>query len=393
MNSLIAFIIFFYKSNSWINFGIPCSYFYLDRENPFVSRENPLLKKNDPEYFAVEFKRQKMKKIILLFGLLMLLNIYSNAQSIGVDSKGKSIFTHYSRADARLEVSTDEPFSLSYIVHPGITSFQKRNLDKGPALSGKAGAAYQTDLKLKKFRGTLIQVSMLNSSDYLALNNLLDIRPGLGLKLGHQVSIGDFDELDNIPRAAAYTGGFNAILNIDNIKLYNTDNNLEEKKLPVTCGAEFNYSLFFKNRKKDRNIRNVFAVNGMLVRTWNDDDLISYQKISDVTILPNVVALKEFEGRYGKLQTDVTKFRLAVSGPMYIGYVNPIPYVVVNLQTKSNPIYYLGVFTNILTKPLSKTHFKIPTSIGLGIDTKLQGGVLSRPNVFIKGSISFGEFK
>lgn len=334
-----------------------------------------------------------MKKIANILFVLLALAYTANSQNIGVDNKGKSVFTHYSKADARLEISTDEPLSLSYIAGARETDYiRKKKLVQEP-LNARMNNRFKTDTTVSKFSGVLLQVSMLNSDDYLTLTNILDIRPGLGLKVGYQNGIGSFKNLDEVPKLGAYAWGINAVFNMDNIKLYNTDNNKEEKKLPLTYGAEFNYSFFFKNRNKERRIRNVLALHAKFTRTWNDDDLISYQKIGDVTVLPNVVALQAFEGRFGKLKNDITKFRLAFSAPFYISHINPIPYFVLNIQSKSNPIYFFGVFTNMLAKSLTKTDFKIPTSLGIGIDAKVQRGVVSRPNVFIKGSISFGEFK
>lgn len=338
-------------------------------------------------------------KPLLALPCLVLFPFASFSQSIGVDSKGKSIFTHYSKADARFEISTDEPLSLSYIFGAKKTPFTRKTAPKvaaiSPSLTPKEKDRYDFETTIDKFTGTLVQLSMLNSDDQLSLTNLFDINPGVGFKIGRQTSIGVFDKLDNIPDKywGASTWGLNAVFNMDNIQLYNATTSIEGKKLPLSYGIEGNYSLFFKN-KNDRKTRNVLAVNGrLLLRTWNDDNLLYYQKLSNTTVLTDAVAMEDFEGRYGNLKTDVTKFRLAVSAPFYYGHLNPIPYFVLNTQSGQSPIYFMGVFTNVLTKSLTKEKFKIPTSLGIGIDTKLFHGKLGSPNLFIKGSISFGEFK
>lgn len=66
--------------------------------------------------------KPSLMKIIASLGLL-LLTVVTYAQKIGVDSKGKSIFTHLSRAEARLEFSSEEPLSVSYVFNPKVTDY------------------------------------------------------------------------------------------------------------------------------------------------------------------------------------------------------------------------------------------------------------------------------
>lgn len=318
-----------------------------------------------------------MKKIFL--ATISLISVfYSFGQKIGIDGKGKSIFTHISRSEARFEFSTEEPLSISYLFNPKISTFSLTQTG---------------DTTVTKFSGLLGQISMLNSGDYLALSNLSKLRPGVGFEIGYQKSIERFRNIDIIPSSygGTYTAGIKGLFNIDNIKLYNTDNSKIESKLPLTYGLEANYNFFFKNMNRQSINRIVFALNLSLLRTWNDDQLISYQKISDVTILPTVVALEEFDGRYGRLNNEVTNLRISISLPMYFGILNPIPYVSFYSITNQNPQYRMGVFTNILNKGLTKENFKIPASIGIGIETMNTDGKFANPVILLKGAISLGE--
>lgn len=149
-------------------------------------------------------------------------------------------------------------------------------------------------------------------------------------------------------------------------------------------------NFFFRNKNLSSKKRIILALNASLLRTWNDDDLINFQNISDVTVLPNIVALKDFEGRYGTLKDDIIKFRFSASLPMYFSLINPIPYVVYN-NASGTESYNFGVFTNILNKSLPRQNFKIPSSFGFGIDWIYSQEKFSSANVFIKGAISIGE--
>jgi hypothetical protein len=323
-------------------------------------------------------KHISMKKYIVLFCLFYLFVSNINAQKIGIDSKGKSIFTHLSRKEARFEFSTEEPLSLSYVINPKITNF----------FLTKSG-----DTTVIKFSGVYCNLSMLNSGDYLIFKNLSEMRPGVGIKLGYQTSIEQFSNIDLIPDnyKGTYTAGMNFILNVDNIKLYNTDNDQVEIKHPLTYGIEGNYNFFFKNRSRNSKKRVALALNASVLRTWNDEDLLNYQTLSNITILSTIAALKDFEGRYGKLNNNISYSRFSISLPIYVSLLNLIPYIAIYSITDHIPQYRLGGFVNILSKSLPKQNFKIPASVGLGIETDYNYHQFSKPIIFLKGAISIGE--
>lgn len=314
-----------------------------------------------------------IKSLLRYFSLITLILLTDNlfAQKIGVDSKGKSIFSFYSLSDYRLEVSTDEPLSIGR----ALTRFTTKYMVRGVPT-------------IVKDKGLYLNLSMLNSTDMLVFNSLSKMKPGFGIKLGYQKSVQSFNDIDRTPRGT-YTAGVNTVFNMDNIKLFNTVDSIITKKYPLTYGVEGNFTYFSKS-----NFRNIIALNISFSRTWNDDDLLSYQNKSDVIIGSTVVALEEFDGRFGKLKTDINKFRISTSFPFYIGYLNPIPYVVLISSTGNSPKYFLGTFFNILTAPLEKKDYTIPASLGIGIDwTYSTDKKWSSANIFLKGAINFGKFK
>ncbi|AYB34887.1 hypothetical protein [Chryseolinea soli] len=313
---------------------------------------------------------------VLFVTCLLLFSVRSLAQKIGVDSKGKSVFTHLSSAEARFELSTEEPLSVSYLFHP----------TEHPFTLTRTG-----DTTVVKIHGWLGQLSLLNSSDILVLSDLSDSNLGVGGKFGYQSTIDVFHDLNSIPSGylGTYTWGVNGVLNMDNIRLYDSVSANISKERPVTLGAEGNFNLFFKNWSGG-SARMVFAFTGAILHTWNDDELINYQELSKTTVLPTIVALKDFKGRYGTLDRDVTKIRFSLAVPMYFSIVNPIPYLVFN-SSSGNDSYTYGAFINVISKRLTKIKFKIPSSIGMGIDWTSTDGDVSDPKIFVKGAISLGK--
>lgn len=319
-----------------------------------------------------------MKKVYLFLLCSSCLQFCLYAQKIGIDRKGKSIFTHLSSADARVEISSEEPFSISYF-YP---------CDTIPFVLVRTG-----DTTVLKIRGAYGQISLLNSGENFILTDLDDANPGVGLKAGFQSTIEVFHNINAIPGfyLGTYTWGVNGVLNLENIRLYDSVSNQVSRKYPVTIGIEGNYNIFFKNWTKSSN-RVILAFNGAVTRTWNDDDLLNYQDISKTTVLPAIVALKDFKGRYGTLDRNVIKVRFSFAFPMYIRRFNPIPYVVYS-SASSKVSYNYGIFLNFTDKKLTKTKFKIPSSIGAGVDWVGIDGKPSDPSIFVKGALSFGKFK
>lgn len=327
-----------------------------------------------------------MKTRIVLFcqtAFLMLLFSKLKAQEIGIDSKGKSVFSFYGRSTSRVDIDVSKvSFSTSF-----------RNIDKKIIRTSKNSVSTSVD----KFKGWFTQISMLNADEYFLLSKLNKLRPGIGIKLGFQEGIDTFVNIDRIPNPwkGTYTFAANLIFNIDNIKIYNTDKNIEEKKYPVTVGGELNFSYFFKNsrflevRNNKTHLRNAVSANLTLSRTSNKDDLLQYQNESNIVTNGTVVAMEDFEGKYGVLKEDVFKLRFAASAPMYYWYFNPIPYFVFTIASAQKPTYHFGLFNNILSTKLPLKKFTIPSSVGLGIDWVKNSSSFSKPNIFFKGSISF----
>ena len=306
-----------------------------------------------------------MKKIVLL-PLLWLSLSFLNAQEVAVDSKGEPVFQFYSLEDARLQSNRRAPVSASYL-------FKSKGM--------------------KQDAGTLVQLSVLNSGDFPLIEKLKDVRPGAGIKLGYQNTIGKFSDPDDTKKSA-HAWGINAFFNVDNIKLYDTIEGITEKKYPMTYGAEGNYTLFFANKNANSNWRNGLSIYAAVSSTWNDRNLLSYQEMSKVAIRPDVVAMQDFDGRYGALKKNFLKYRMAVSFPMFYKRFNPTPYWAAIFGTQNSPSYHMGVFTNVLASSLNKSNNKMPATFGLGFDWVYATEHLSsKVNLFVKAAISLGRLK
>jgi hypothetical protein len=302
----------------------------------------------------------------IVFTLLLISSIsFSNAQEVAVDSKGEPVFQFYSVGDARLQFTRRAPVSASY-VFPG----HKNN------------------------SGTLVQLSVLNSGDFPLVEKLRDIRPGAGIKFGYQSSLEQFAAIDASNKKSTHAWGVNAIFNVDNIKLYDTIKKFADKKYPLTYGVEGHYTFFFKNKTPNSKWTKALSIYSAVSSTWNDRNLLSYGEISKITARPDVIAMQDFDGRYGVLKDNFLKYRMAVSFPMVYKRFNPTPYLVAIFGTQNSPSYHMGVFTNILSSSLAKSNTKMPGTFGVGFDWVYATEHLSpKINLFVKASISLGKLK
>jgi hypothetical protein len=307
-----------------------------------------------------------MRKIIFTAALSLLI-VFSYGQELVVDSKGEPVFQFYSVEDARLQLNRRSPLSASYLF-PGKNS--------------------------KNNSGTLIQLSVLNSGDFPLMQRLRDIRPGAGIKLGYQNTIGSFSAIDRSNKKSTHAWGVNALFTVDNIKLYDSVKGSASKRYPLTYGAEGHYTFFFKNKTGNPNWRKALSIYAALSSTWNDRNLLSYQGISKITIRPDVIAMQDFDGRYGALKNNFLKYRMAVSFPMFYKRLNPTPYWAAIFGTQNSPSYHMGIFTNVLSSSLKKSDTKMPSAFGVGFDWVYATEHLSsKVNVFVKAAISLGKLK
>ena len=128
--------------------------------------------------------------------------------------------------------------------------------------------------------------------------------------------------------------------------------------------------------------------------TWNDRNMLSYQEISRITLRPDVVAMQDFDGRYGALKKNFLKYRMAASYQLFYGRLNPAPYIVAIFGTQNSPSYHMGVFTNILSSSLKDSDNRMPGSFGVGFDWVYATEHLSpKINLFVRASISLGKLK
>lgn len=312
-----------------------------------------------------------MKQLLLMLALTACA-LPLAAQNIGTDGENQSVFTNYSSRELTLQLTTSAPLTLSKAFT--FKKTPKWYLDK------TTGKRVETMTKLHQFSA---QLSMLNSGDdgYLTLKNM---RPGIGAKFGYQVTTDTFKRLDVV--GGAITGGFNGIFKMDNIDLYDTDNNTRGTRLPLTYGVEGYFNWFLPNGHH-RSFLAALAVTGTLKHTWNKEDLINFQNIGSVTILPDIVALKEFKGKYGAFRSNITSGRFSLAVPMYYSNFNLIPYVVYNKLSAPASNYRMGAFLNILSKPLESTNIIIPSSLGFGVDWINKGGKFSGANFILTGVI------
>lgn len=315
-------------------------------------------------YVCNNFEPTIMRRIALTF-LLFEFVFCSYSQEVAVDSKGEPVFQFYSLEDARMQFNRRTPVSASYLFHA-------------------------TEMKNA---GTLLQLSILNSGDFPMISKLRDVRPGAGIKIGRQHVLGEFNDID-VSKKTVHAWGVNAFFNVDNIKLYDTLTAMTGKKYPLTYGVESNHTFFFKNKKSNPGWRKALAIYTALSSTWNDHNMLSYQDVSKITSRPDVIAMQDFDGRYGTLRKNFFKYRMAVSFPMFYKRFNPTPYLAAIFGTHNSPSYHMGVFTNLLASSLNKSKTNMPATFGIGFDWVYATEHLpSKVNLFLKAAVNFGKLK
>jgi hypothetical protein len=314
----------------------------------------------------------KLFFLAALFVQLLLNSATSAAQKIGADSKGKSVFTYFTNSP-RIEINSTDELSIGKAFGTDSTQYVYTSTSQRT---------------VSKWRGFTARVSALNADDRIVLSKLLSTRLGGELKVGVQSAVRRVTTLQNIRGVRAW--GINLIGSFDNFYYYDQNSKVISHEYPLTAGVEGDYDFFYTNvpawLKPLRVQRFAIALHGSVRRTWNDDDLINYQDLDKVTVLPNAVALSDFRGRYGSLKTDVYQLRLAGSAPMYIGRLNPIPYAVFTHSVNGSTKLYPGLLLNILSKPVGGTSFSFPSTIGVGLDWAEQ--TWSKPNLFVRGTFS-----
>lgn len=303
---------------------------------------------------------------------LLLNSTTSKAQKIGADSKGKSVFTYFTNSP-RIEINSTDELSIGKAFGTDSTQYVY------------AGTTQKT---VSKWRGFTARVSVLNADDRIVLSNLLSTRLGGELKVGLQSAVRRVTTLKNILGVRAW--GINLVGSFDNFYYYDQATKAISHERPLSGGIEGDFDYFYTEvptlLKALHVDRFALAFHGSARRTWNDDDLINYQDIGQVNVLPNAVALTDFSGRYGSLRTDIYQLRLAGSAPMYVGRFNPIPYAVFTRSTNGNTRFYPGLLLNILSKPVAQTEFSFPSTLGVGLDWAEK--TWNKPNLFIRGSFS-----
>ena len=200
-------------------------------------------------------------KLTFLAFLFLFGTSYLHAQKIASDSEGESVFSNYSFDDYKIDISTDEPFSIGFSGSQFKNSFSKVKKD----VSNKAKDYY-------------FKYGLLNSGDQLDFSKLNNNKFGHSFKIGYQSIV---TSLANINQTFLGRGGLgvSAFFNIDNFDYYNSTTQVETTKQPVSYGVELNGMFFFK--KAITNFKKITPVIAFetkyFIKTWNNNTLLNYQ--------------------------------------------------------------------------------------------------------------------
>lgn len=302
-----------------------------------------------------------MKTLLYLFVVLTSVNAIS--QDIATDSKGKGVFTYYQAKKYWLDFSSRD------------LTFTFATPEKNIAFV--TGSSRKVDKRSNWF----FQGSILNATDKI---NLRGFRPGGRIKVGRQSKVTKVhDKYDWF----TFSFAANGFLTIDNFKHYDPETESVSPSQPITIGTEVTSTIFTPLKWL------VFSINGSVSNGWNDNQLLNFKAIEDVTLDDNVVAFESFDGKYGELLEGRNKARFAFSMSMTASYFNFIPYTSVNCATFDSPDYYVGLYTGFLTGKINYHQFdELPSTFGVGVDFKVSSDSWQLPNIFIRGNFNLKEF-
>ncbi|TGD78234.1 hypothetical protein [Hymenobacter wooponensis] len=314
-----------------------------------------------------------MRKFLHVFWIVFFICFQANAQELGIDSKGETVFNYYALKNYRVDIDSDEPLSLAFSWPRWRVRYFYTNDSR------------DTVTTMYKLRGVSTRISLLNSGETPVLTQVLKT-PGLQLKLGYQSAIDTIYKLDRT--GGTITLGFGVIGSFDNFNFYNSKTEKVSKEYPWTLGFEANYNYFYKEQQSNSkwHFRRIVSLRFAYKRTWNDDDLMQFQDIGPAIATPNIVAANEFKGRYGTLKNNVNQVRFTVSYPVFLWKLNAIPYLVMQSNITKNTKLRPGVMFNVMDEAVVYNNFNFPSMIGVGVD-----GIGDKFNVFIKGSFSLGK--
>ena len=320
-----------------------------------------------------------MKKnyLLIAFTFSLVSCLKCNAQKIASDSKGKSVFSNYALEDYKFDISTDEPFSISFSLARFISTINNKVLK--PTISS------DTDI--------FFNYALLNSSDQLDFNNLRENKFGSSFKIGIQKNVKSLGDAKNF-KFFKGGGGLSFFYEADNLSYYDSQLSSESTTKPISYGLELNANIFPKANLNFSKLNFITAIEAQFyLRTWNKDELLNYQLIKDVETNVDVIAFEDFRGKYGVLDNNVKKIRLAISEPIFYKRMNLTPYAVLNATSNNKPEYRVGSNVNLTQAQLNRNDINFEGSFGIGIDWGYNSDNWSKANIFLRGSISLVKYE
>ncbi|WP_123906869.1 MULTISPECIES: hypothetical protein [unclassified Chryseobacterium] len=298
------------------------------------------------------------------------------SQDIATNSKNTSVFSYYNSNKYSVEFNSKE-LGLTYGFRPDTIKYI------GPFDSVQANVT--------KMQNWIVKFSMLNSMEIINLNDLKNLNPGFKVQLGynryvHSIS-GNFN-------GWTYSLGGSASFSMDNILLYDAMENIQKRKYPLSYAFGINSTLFPRSSKRKQLVS--FSLN--YSNTWNNESLLNFSELNSSIINSNVVATKNFIGKYGVLEKNISKMNVNISVPIdldkqtrkeILSYLTIIPYASAYYVQNQKPAYYFGLYNNFLDKNVDFRQYSNSSSLGIGIDWGYINNKWTSANIFLRGTINF----
>lgn len=318
----------------------------------------------------------KLKNYYCIFITSFFFSFDLSAQDFGVDSKGKPVLSYYSFDEYRLNFDSDDPISVSTSFVRVFTKYRNKNT---VAFSTKS------ETNLVKASGFTGKLSLLNSGDaVLSQDNIKDFTPGVELKIGYHQTI------DEVLKKNIWvnTKGINLIGSMDNFRNYDPSVGGKGLIQPLSGGIEGICNWLYFGEKYTI----IIGLNGTYLNGWNKDYLTNYQNLSEATVDNTVVALEDFAGRYGHLQTNINSGRIAGSASFYRNHFFGLIFVSQSATERHHPTTGIGLMLGMMNTEFVIEDSTFPSALAIGTDLNYTDN-FAVPSLYFKASIGFYKSK
>lgn len=347
-----------------------------------------------------------MKKIVLLCATL----------AVAVESLGQ-----FKNSDEKIIYSIDNAKVSAFKFSGGETALEYNfyNKEQPFVLSG------QNEVTAIKKNAFIAKVGLTNTKKFVDVDAFKLSEQGMVFGVSYLHSFDEVIQPSTGKEFNLWTYRFGGEFKYDNFNNYDPAINKTDWKRPTTFSLNASATRYWFHFKKGFTI--AASLNASyLPKTYNTTSLINFKQLDAGRVNNDIAAFKDFDGKYGTIDNQVSGGNVSLSLPVFIQYqasrlipyMVPVPYISTQYLSSAEPKYHTGlaigffpksVFGALKSTPImAKTKmdrsqivpdnttisrnsrtFNSPSFLTIGFDKSFQGNATSDLNIFITGSITF----